>query len=436
VALCYRLFGQHDIFGRLVVIAFSLGLIAAVSRLATLLDGRAAVGRAAAFLVAVSPAAVFFGRTLMPDTPMLFFVVLALIGFVEYGRQGSTRWLIIGAASFGLACLVKIPAVCVAPALAAAVLQGRGWPALRDRRVWLAAVLPLVVAGAWYWHAHEIYDRTGLTFGILGAPAKTYPAYVSTGPWPSVFSKWSTVALLTDVGFYERMLARIYHFVLLPTGFVLAAIGAASWRAAGRTIPGVWLATLLLFLLVAGEGNRAHDYYQLPFVAVGAIYFGRIAWPLFDGGWIRATLGDGPVRAGAFAALVAALGVASFYYSSVTQTHFRSGALDVRLEQAGRAIDAQTDDRALAVVVDDYGVTSPLLLYFARLKGWSFDTGDLSPQLIERLRRFGARYVATTQWSQIAERKPETAAWLERCPEIQLTQPPGDTRLFELRCPQ
>ena len=44
------------------------------------------VERGRAFLIAVSPAAIFFGRIVIPDTPMVFFTVLALVGFAEFSR--------------------------------------------------------------------------------------------------------------------------------------------------------------------------------------------------------------------------------------------------------------------------------------------------------------------------------------------------------------
>ena len=82
--------------------------------------------------------------------------------------------------------------------------------------------------------------------------------------------------------------------------------------------------------------------------------------------------------------------------------------------QAGQAIDAVTADNDLAVVVDDYGIMSPILLYFMHLKGWSFDPGDISPEVIDNLRRLGARYFVTTQWSNLARVRPEATAFLER----------------------
>ena len=34
--------------------------------------------------MAISPMAVFFGRIVIPDTPMVFCLVVALTGFVDY----------------------------------------------------------------------------------------------------------------------------------------------------------------------------------------------------------------------------------------------------------------------------------------------------------------------------------------------------------------
>src|SRR5262245_57051349 len=62
IAAVYRVAGLHEILGRLVIILSSVALIWAVYRLSISLDGRLPAARAAAFLMAVSPAAVFFGR--------------------------------------------------------------------------------------------------------------------------------------------------------------------------------------------------------------------------------------------------------------------------------------------------------------------------------------------------------------------------------------
>jgi 4-amino-4-deoxy-L-arabinose transferase-like glycosyltransferase len=433
IALVYHVTGLHETVGRIIIIAFSLGLIWATYRLALILDGRQSVANAAAFLVAVSPACIFFGRVVIPDTPMVFFTVLALVGFAEFFRTDSARWMWIGAASLTIACLLKLPALFVGPAIVALLVQHRGWRGFSDPRVWIAGIVPLAITAAWYWRAHIIFERTGLTMGILGAPTKMYPAYVSPGPWPNVYSKWSTATLLTDSSFYERMFVRFYHILLLPFGLVGAMLGALLWKAPGRRPMVVWLISLTVFFFIAGEVHRVHEYYQLPFVIVAAMFFGGAAWPLFDAAWLGRQVGAARFRVAKYATIVALLAIASIYCSSLTVLYFAPREMAEKMRQAGRIVDVITDDNAIAVVVDDYGIMSPIFLYFAHLKGWSFEPTDVSPSVVQNLRQLGARYFVTTRWDELKNAKPDTAAFLELYQDVPLGGAPPGTRLFDLR---
>ncbi len=49
--------------------------------------------------------------------------------------------------------------------------------------------------------------------------------------------------------------------------------------------------------------------YQLPFVVIAAIYFGAMAWPMFDGAWTAAHLGDGLRRVVPTAVVLTAAGL-------------------------------------------------------------------------------------------------------------------------------
>jgi len=433
IAVVYRIVGPHEIAGRLIIIAFSLGLMWATYRLALILDGRRSVARGAAFLMAVSPAAIFFGRIVIPDTPMMFFTVLALVGFAEFSHSGSVRWMLTGASALTIACLLKLPAVFVGPAIVALLVRQRGWSAFRDPRVWLAGGIPLAITAAWYWRAHVVFERTGLTMGILGTQAKIYPAYVSPGPWTNVFSKWSTPELLTDSLFYSRMFLRFYHLLLLPFGFVGAVLGAFLWKAAGRRAMTVWLASLTVFFFMTANVQRGHEYYQLPFVVVAAIFFGGAAWPLFDDAWLKRRLGGGRLLLPSYVVAIGVLALSAIYSSGANRIFFEPQDQSERMRQAGRAIDVITADNDLAIVVDDYGIMSPILLYFAHLKGWSFEPTDVSPAVIDNLHRRGARYFVTTRWRELKRDKPETAAFLDTYQDVSITGLPADTRLVDLR---
>lgn len=434
-AATYHLLGPDVKWGRAICLVFALGAIWATAALGTLLIG-AGAGRAAALLVAASPAFVYYGRAFMPDTPMVCLSLVAVYGFARYFRTAQARMLLVGAVAAALAFLVKLPSVVIVPVLLVLAWEHRGRAALTDRRFVVAFIVPLVVAAAWYLHAYRIFLETGLTFGIIAHPAKTYPPTVAFGPWEP-FDKWSTVSLLADWSFYRTLLARLWSTQLTPVGVAGAAAGLLLWqRGAGRAAVQVWLGVLVLFVLVAGHGHLAHDYYQLPLVPVGALFFGAAVGPFFEGPWLSRHVAPGwrgPAAAGLTAVLLA---LAGYYFSGVSRTHFREGRLDTSVVRAGQAIDRVLTPGDLMVVADEFGVTSPMLLYFSHAEGWSFDVTDLSPPMIGRLHDKGARYFGTTIWPQIEAGRPLVAEYLDAFETVPLGRVPAGTRLIDLSRPK
>ena len=422
-------------WGRLIVVAFSLGSVWLTYVLARLLLDRAG-GLAAATLVAVSPAAVFYGRAFMPDSLMIFFSLAALVGVIRHATTGATRPLIVASCALGLTILVKLPGILVLAPIAAALWHVKGWQALRDRRLWLAMGIPVLVAAGWYWHAYQIYRETGLTFGVIGT-TKTYPAFVATSVWTTAFSKWSSVELLTSTPLYDLMLSRLYFLHLTPAGFALALVGLLVWRVPQwRRVGDAWLAAMVTFILVAGAGHMGHDYYQLPLVPIFALYFAAAARPVFDAGWIADRVGPGLAPRVGVALVVAAIAAMGFWHSAVIARHFRPAAPDVRILRAGEAIARALNEPGLLVVVDDYGVNSPMLLYFAHAKGWSFDADTVTAPVVRTLEAQGARYFASTKWAAVRRSQPELVAYLQTRHELVLEGAPADTVLFDLRRPR
>ena len=88
------------------------------------------------------------------------------------------------------------------------------------------------------------------------------------------------------------------------------------------------------------------------------------------------------------------------------------------------------------MVVDDYGVNSPMLLYFAHAKGWSFDADTVTAHVVRTLEGQGARYFASTKWSTLRRRQPDLAAYLQTRHALVLSGASADTVLFDLRRPR
>jgi len=433
LAAVYRAAGEVEIVTRLIPIAFSLGTIVAIYLLGVRLFDRP-TARAAAFLMAVSPTAVFFGRTFLSDTPMLFFSVVAILGFVDYFATGRRSMAAVGAVATALACLVKVPAVLVVAPIVIAGWRLRGWSIVKDRIVVTGLAVALAATAAWYWHADNIFHQTGLGQAIWH-PSGTYPATLSVSAnHMSSVSHWTQIDRI-DRAFFREMLQRMWNLHLTPPGFVLALVGlGVIWRRSGRVIIDVWLAAVLALVMVSVEGNRLHEFHQLPVLPPAALYFGLAAGPVFDGRWLRAAAG----RAGppAMAVVLVVLAAMAFRQSGVVENLYRPDRLDVASIQAGSAIQSVVPPDQMVVVVEYLrsGNNSPVLLYHSHRRGWSFDVESISPHVLEVLKiRFRAAYFATTIWSDLRSGQPVVAAYLEAHRQVPLSGVPGDTVVFELR---
>ncbi len=281
LALAWRLFGEHDGFGRLVGIVSSLVLIVAIYELGRELFGRAAA-RGAALLLAVSPTAVFFGRVPMTDTPMIACSTLAILGFTKYFAHGSTRWAAVGAAAAALAWLSKIPSILILAPIAILAYQARGWRFWRDRPFVIGLAVAVLVTAAWYVHAWQLYTRTGWTVGIW-RPFGQFPATIAAHSRAAgAFSLWSSVALLQDGTFWWRLLERAWYIHLTPIGIAGVLVGLLrAIRLRRGLVALTWFAAAVSFVVVVGFGNFWHEYYQLPVLPPAALLFGVAVAPFF-----------------------------------------------------------------------------------------------------------------------------------------------------------
>ena len=127
-ATLYKIFGIHEIFGRLISIAFGLGTIAVVGAYARYAFGTRLAGAVAALAFAIYPGTVYYSRTFMPDTTMTFFLTAAVYAAARWiddadgPRFGRRFWL---AASLAAAALLAKPVAVVGLVPVVAMLLAR-----------------------------------------------------------------------------------------------------------------------------------------------------------------------------------------------------------------------------------------------------------------------------------------------------------------------
>ncbi len=229
-------------------------------------------------------------------------------GLVAYAQTHDRRAAWWGIASATLACMVKIPAV-----LIFAPIAWLAWSDVPDtdaghveraaQRACSRAVqpdsgsppigIPFVGTALWYWHGDRLFHRTGLGQAIFHPSGGYSPdVAIAMGPVMGV-SHWSTLHQLGDPAFYSTILdADVLH---APDAGRVRADALRARRllgAPGLAVVVVWLAAVLLFILASAEGNRYHEFHQLPMLPPAALLFGLAAFPAFDGAWLRRITGS------------------------------------------------------------------------------------------------------------------------------------------------
>jgi len=439
MALGWKIAGISNTVGRLVPAAFSVLTVWFTYRVGHRLFGRAA-GRGAAFLMAVSPSVVFFGRTPLSDTPMLCFSVGAVLGYLAYAQDGRTRDAFGGAVALALAGLVKLPAILVLGPVLWTGFAIRGVrKTMRDPWYVSGTVAAVGAIAVWYLHADQIYLETGLTQAIF-RPSGTYPPEIAqyAGRFTTV-SHWTRADLLTWET-ARALLLRYWALHLTPVFSLVTLAGIAAWRWGWRlrSIVDIWALAAASLVGVSLAGQIPHEFHQLPTLPPLALYFGMAAAPLFGGPWY-AHLATGRRRALAVAVGAALCGVAyaGFTDSGVVEHLYRPDNMNQAVIDAGWAIDRVTPPEALVVTVEyeQHGSNSPMLLYYAHRRGWSFDATSISQPVAEYLRdRRGACHLAVADWPTFAAMRPDVAAWLAALAPIELPYTADRYRLFDLGC--
>ena len=353
VAGLFRAFGPHDFLARLVSIAFSLG-----SAVWVYLLGRAYLDRTAALIatasLGLSPLFLFYSRTVQPEATVLFLSLGALYLFgmmMRAGRWSLYLWSLI---MVSLAFLTKIPSLYIILPLLAIAWESRGAALFRDWRLWLFAVAALLPAIAYYVHAHSLYQDSGMTVYGIG------------GGWPGS-GKFDAVGQLLSPDYYRTMFSRLRGVILGRYGSLLFVLGLALVPTTTKEhMLYVWLAVIGLFVLGVAQGNRQHEYYQLPLVPVGSLFIGKACSALLKPRALRLNAILARERLGA---LVVAVCLLLGLRGAVLTLEPMYEQATVLLEVAAAARELTPEDAPVAILHDWARV--PEVFYYAHRQGWS-----------------------------------------------------------------
>ena len=350
VASVYKIFGTNEALARLLSALLSVASIYFVYLLARELLGKTAATWSALFF-AFLPMQIFYGRTIMPESLLMLGISGGVYFFYRWYRRGDLADIVLSGAFIAIACLIKPPTLYLFLPLAYLAWLRYRTRALSQPQLWLFTAIVLVPLALWYYHAHQLYLETGLTFGI----------------WTYGSDKWGNWNLLGSLDFWKTVLWDHLARQLAFLGFVLLEIGlVVKRRDREEYMLDIWLVALVIYVLLVAKGNFAHEYYLVPAMVPMALVigkgFGRIV-PRLD----RKDLGIQQLGMLSLAVLVLA-GSAAIYVS-----YLRQEAGSPRLELA-QAIQSESRPADLVVTVDS---SDPTLLYLSHRKGWAISSSQM-----------------------------------------------------------
>jgi 4-amino-4-deoxy-L-arabinose transferase-like glycosyltransferase len=420
-ASCYKFLGVHEWIGRIQALILFAASLPFFFLLVREIFGATAATWALLFYSFV-PLSVMASRCFMPDMPSLSLSIIGLYLLLRWIDRGGLKLFAASASLISLSILIKATSIIIAaPLLYAAVAtvydrrkidfqKSDGHPPSWNygatsrqllQRLALFAAIALLPSGLWYWHAHLIAERF-------------YPHhFFGAGGIQIMNMRW-----------YWDVVRRIATSSLTPLLCVLAIIGViiARSRIKARVFY-AWLGVMILFIIVAGYGNR-HPWYQLPLAPIAAAFAGSAC--AFIGRKLSPSL-----QITLSILTVAAFAALAFVYTS---PFYRTPAAQLR--DAGLELKRTTRPGSL-IVAADYG--DPTMFYYAERRGWHFLEKDAiynghpttsadAINDLESLRERGAThlvfYSGTFWWldyyKEFADRLGETATLMEATPQFKI----------------
>ena len=393
-ALCYKVAGVHEWTGRIqAVILFAISLLFFFLLVRKLFGSVAAAW--ATFFFSFTPLNIFAGRSFMPDVPSLSFAIIGLYFFLRWVERRGSWSFFVAAIVISLSFLIKITSIVIVVPLVYLAVSGGGALGSGDRG-----------------------RRPRLQFALFGDHCPGAVHYL-------VLARVSNCGEILSPSFLwrRRDSNRVFIVVLAHCATNVGSQSYAGSHSDGdhRLVCSAvarsrysrlfhwWLVAMIVFIVVAGYGNR-HRWYQLPLVPIAAAFAG--AGCAFIGSRIssRLSLITSSIVLAVTFVILAFVYVRPFYQSSAAQ-----------LRDAGVELKKVTPPDALIVAAD---MGDPTVFYYAERKGWHFleqdaiyngnpDDSEQAIKNLERLQRAGATHFVFTRntfwWTQSY---PEFAAYL------------------------
>lgn len=252
----YYYFDEAPWIGRSLSVLFSIGSILFFYSIAGFFLGQNLALFAVA-LYALSPGSIYFGRSVFPESHLLFFSLGALCFLLRWSENRKASFYFASLLFQAISILVKAP-----PALITLLPIGSIWWYLFGRTTllkptfYLYILLSILPIFAW-----------ALWTSSLGPDDPGWNAYQL-----SALRRWGIPHDWFNIQFYRGVFVSIFGPMLTPIGAILSVLGISCLRNHPKgIILAAWLVALGAYVFGTPGAQASHWNYQVPLIPLGAI---------------------------------------------------------------------------------------------------------------------------------------------------------------------
>ncbi|MBU3957133.1 glycosyltransferase family 39 protein [Patescibacteria group bacterium] len=372
VAGLYSLFGVQEKLARMVSIAFSLGAIVFLYLLVRKLTNQW-VGLLASFFMAALPFSIYYSRVVMPETEMLFTSLTMLYFFLLWLEKQT--WQRFGLAVFFAAWALTLKIFPLFLALPMLYLVWRKWGLkfVKQKPLYLFVIIALLPFALW---------RLWISQYPEGIPSYVWLFNLYGIRFRPAFFRWIFAERIS------KLILGYWGLPLLVFGLILKPRKKEGWFFYW------WLAAFFTYVTIFASGNVTHDYYQIPFIPLAAIFLAKGSyWLLVDARQQFNRL------LCCLLFVVCCLFMLGFSWYEVKGFYLIQGGVDL----AGLAVDELTPKDTLVLTGDSNDAT---LLYNTNRHGWTGGYASYFPnekESLNKAREMGAEFYVTTKVKELKD---------------------------------
>ncbi|MBT3921778.1 MAG: glycosyltransferase family 39 protein [Nitrospina sp.] len=384
VALLYKVFGFHEILGRIVAIGFSMGSIWFLYLLGKrYFDKKTAL--VACGFYAVLPFSVYYSRTFMPESTMLFFSISMVYMFARWLDTGKWSHFLLASLLATLAFLVKLPTLYMGgPLLLLAWSKYRG-QIFYQPLLYIFVALILAPPALWYSYIARLQFET----------------YGGGNLWLDMLKDWEVLLTLRywKLIFWTRLVEKMFAFTVFP--FLIMGMRAPSSNKE-RYVLHTWFFCVCAYFIIAAKYNFIHEYYQVPIIPVGCLFAGKFISDFYTQNISKEWHKSSKVW-------VVLIMIIFIPLHSVYKLKGRLNYNDTYLN-IGAEIRNNTKQGDLIIANQD--LLKPHLFYYGQRKGWGTTLDKkLSPETLTEYVEKGARLYIMVE-GNLEETDPELYEFL------------------------